>query len=118
MTQLESARKGIITDEMHYVAKREDLVPELIRDEVARGRMVIPANIHHLAKRLEPMAIGVASAYALTRVIASFLFGVTPRDPIVFVGVPLLLSSVAFVGVWLPARRASRVDPVIALRVD
>lgn len=62
MTQLESARKGIITDEMYYVAKREDLEPELIRDEVARGRMVIPANTVHLTKCLEPMAIGVASA--------------------------------------------------------
>src|SRR6188474_271240 len=61
MTQLESARKGVITDEMHFVAKREDLEPELVRSEVARGRMVIPANIHHLKRRLEPMAIGVAS---------------------------------------------------------
>src|SRR5947209_5048463 len=61
LTQLEAARKGIITDEMHYVAQREDLALELIRDEVARGRMVIPANTVHLAKRLEPMAIGVAA---------------------------------------------------------
>lgn len=61
MTQLESARQGTITPEMEYVAKREDLPVELIRDEVARGRMVIPANIHHLAKRLEPMCIGIAS---------------------------------------------------------
>ena len=61
MTQLESARQGTITPEMEFVAKREDLPVELIRDEVARGRMVIPANIHHLAKRLEPMCIGVAS---------------------------------------------------------
>src|ERR1700738_4820863 len=61
MTQLEAARMGEITNEMKFVAAREDLAPELIRDEVARGRMVIPANIHHLAKRLEPMAIGVAS---------------------------------------------------------
>ncbi len=61
MTQLESARQGIITDEMRFVAAREDLDPELIRSEVARGRMVIPANIVHLQKRLEPMAIGVAS---------------------------------------------------------
>src|SRR5436309_263177 len=61
MTQLDAARKGIITDEMHFVAKREDLSPELIRDEVARGRMVIPANKVHLTKRLEPMCIGVAS---------------------------------------------------------
>src|SRR5947208_5864823 len=61
MTQLEAARQGTMTPEMHYVAKREDLDPELIRAEVARGRMVIPANVHHLQKRLEPMAIGVAA---------------------------------------------------------
>jgi phosphomethylpyrimidine synthase len=58
-TQMHYARKGIITEEMHYVAKREGLPPELIRSEVARGRMIIPANIHHT--NLEPMAIGVAS---------------------------------------------------------
>jgi phosphomethylpyrimidine synthase len=62
MTQLESARQGVITPEMEFVARREDLEPELIRSEVARGRMVIPANVNHLSKHLEPMAIGVASA--------------------------------------------------------
>ena len=62
MTQIEAARQGTITDEMRYVARREDLDPELIRDEVARGRMVIPANKEHLKKRLEPMGIGVAAA--------------------------------------------------------
>src|SRR5271167_4711842 len=61
MTQMESARRGVVTDEMRFVAEREDLDAELIRDEVARGRMVIPANRVHLTKRLEPMAIGVAS---------------------------------------------------------
>src|SRR4029077_1415106 len=61
MTQMEAARKGVVTDEMRFVAEREDLDPELIRDEVGRGRMVIPANKVHLTKRLEPMAIGVAS---------------------------------------------------------
>src|SRR5438270_9920984 len=60
-TQLEAARAGVVTDEMHFVARREDLDAELIRAEVARGRMVIPANKVHLSKRLEPMAIGVAS---------------------------------------------------------
>src|ERR1700732_1905370 len=61
MTQMESARKGVVTDEMRFVAEREDLDAELIRDEWARGRMFIPANTVHLTKRLEPMAIGVAS---------------------------------------------------------
>jgi phosphomethylpyrimidine synthase len=58
-TQMHYARKGIVTPEMEYVARREQLAPELVRGEVARGRMIIPANWNHLA--LEPMAIGVAS---------------------------------------------------------
>jgi len=57
-TQMYLARHGEITDAMRYVAEREHLAPEVIRDEVARGRLVIPANIHHLAGKLEPMAIG------------------------------------------------------------
>jgi phosphomethylpyrimidine synthase len=58
-SQMHYARQGLITEEMDYVAKREKLPPTLIRDEVARGRMVIPANINH--PNLEPMAIGIAS---------------------------------------------------------
>jgi phosphomethylpyrimidine synthase len=53
------ARKGVVTEEMRFIARRERLEPELIRDEVARGRMIIPANINH--PNLEPMCIGVAS---------------------------------------------------------
>jgi phosphomethylpyrimidine synthase len=49
MTQLESARKGIVTAEMRRVAERENSTPEFVRDEVARGRLVIPANVRHLA---------------------------------------------------------------------
>jgi len=58
-TQMHYAKKGIITKEMEYVAKVEDILPELVRSEVARGRMIIPANINHTS--LEPMAIGIAS---------------------------------------------------------
>src|ERR1700731_3527108 len=58
-TQLYYARKGVITEEMNFVARRENLSPEVVRSEVARGRMIIPANIHHT--NLEPMCIGVAS---------------------------------------------------------
>ncbi len=61
MTQIESARRGEITPEMEFVANREQLTPELIRDEVAAGRMVIPANIEHLKGSLEPMGIGIAA---------------------------------------------------------
>jgi phosphomethylpyrimidine synthase len=58
VSQMHYARLGIITEEMGYVAKREKLAPELVRSEVARGRAIIPANIHHT--NLEPMGIGVA----------------------------------------------------------
>src|SRR5262245_17579951 len=60
-TQLQTARSGQITPEMDFVAKREDLPAEAIRQEIAAGRMVIPANKVHLAGRLEPMGIGIAS---------------------------------------------------------
>ncbi len=59
VSQMHLAKNGVITEEMHYVAAREDLEAEFIRSEVARGRMVIPANINHV--NLEPMAIGVHS---------------------------------------------------------
>src|ERR1700756_3290952 len=58
-SQMHFARKGLITEEMVYVAEREHITPELVRDEIAAGRMIIPANINH--PELEPMAIGVAS---------------------------------------------------------
>src|SRR5882672_4920854 len=58
-SQMHYARKGIITDEMAYIAHKEKIAPELVRDEVARGRMIIPANINH--PELEPMCIGVES---------------------------------------------------------
>jgi putative ABC transport system permease protein len=64
------------------------------------------------------VAIGAAAAFGPSRVIASFLFGVTARDALVFTVAPALLTAVAFVGVWLPARRAANVDPVVALREE
>ena len=58
-TQMHYARRGVVTEEMNFVARRENLTPEIVRSEVARGRMIIPANLHHT--NLEPMCIGVAS---------------------------------------------------------
>jgi putative ABC transport system permease protein len=64
------------------------------------------------------VVIGLGAAFGLARLITTFLFGVTARDPLVFIGVPALLAAVAFFAVWLPARRASQVDPLIALRYE
>src|SRR6059036_3724992 len=70
-TQLVSARQGPITSQMRRVAEREGLPPELIRDEIARGRLIIPANVHHLAKRLDPMAIGAVAKVKINANIGS-----------------------------------------------
>jgi putative ABC transport system permease protein len=63
-------------------------------------------------------AAGIGAALGLTRLIASFLFGVKPWDPMTFVAVPLLLTAVALLAVWVPAFRASKVDPMQALRAE
>ena len=64
------------------------------------------------------VALGLGGAFLLAKFITAFLFGVTARDPVVFAGVPVVLSAIAFLSVWLPARRASKVDPIIALRAE
>ena len=64
------------------------------------------------------MVLGICASFALTRLIASFLFGVKSWDPVVFVAVPAILSAVALLAVWLPAARASRLNPMAALRAE
>lgn len=73
---------------------------------------------HGMRLALIGVVAGAAASLALTRLIATFLFGVKPWDPAVFISVPLILIAVALVAVWLPAARASAVDPIQALRAE
>jgi putative ABC transport system permease protein len=71
-----------------------------------------------MALTLIGVVIGTGGAFWLTRFLASFLFGVRTLDPIAFLAMPLLLSAVALLAIWMPAKRATRVDPMTALRLE
>ena len=60
--------------------------------------------------------LGLGAAYGMTRLLTAFLFGVKPADPLVFAGVPVVLALVSLLAIWVPASRATRIDPVLALR--
>ncbi len=64
------------------------------------------------------MVAGLMASLALTRAIGSLLVDITPTDPVTFLGVSLLLAAVALIASYIPARRAARVDPILALRAE
>ncbi len=81
---------------------------DVLRLVLARALRIVVAGV----------IVGLAGAAGVTRVLQTFLFGVTPTDPIVFTIVTLLLMAVGLMAAWLPARRATRIDPCAALRAE
>jgi predicted permease len=97
-------RRREIGVRMALGAERRDV----FRLVIARALRIVVAGL----------IVGLAAAVAVTRVLQRFLFGVTPTDPIAFTVVTLLLLAVGLMAAWLPARRASRIDPWVALRAE
>ncbi|MGA9462707.1 MAG: ABC transporter permease [Terracidiphilus sp.] len=91
-----------------------------IRIALGADRRAIRALVvrHGMGLTLIGVVLGMGAAFGLTRFLASFLFGVKRWDPLVFIVVPLVLTAVALIAVWLPATRASKLNPMVALRVE
>jgi putative ABC transport system permease protein len=112
------AAVGVYGVTTYTVARRTHEVGIRIALGAGRGHVLTLVLRQGLRTIALALALGLAAAAAASRLLASQLFGVSTADPVTFTAVPLLLATVAFIACYLPARRATRVDPIVALRAE
>jgi putative ABC transport system permease protein len=107
---------GIYGVMSHAVAERTREIGVRMALGAQAGNVMKMVLRHGMALAVAGVTIGLAASFALTRVISGLLFGVQPTDPTTLVAITLLLLTVALVSCLIPARRATKVDPLVALR--
>jgi putative ABC transport system permease protein len=109
---------GIYGVMAHFVTRRRKEIGIRMALGAQRSDVLKLVVMEGMGLAVIGVAVGLAASFALTRIIANLLFGIGPTDPTTLIEVSFLLASVAFFACWIPARRASRVDPIVTLRTE
>ena len=117
-TALVLALAGIYGVTAYWVEQRTREIGVRMALGAVPGDVLRLVLAHGLGTVVAGVAFGLAGSFALTRAMQSLLFGVSPFDPITFLGVAFLLAAVALLASYIPARRATRIDPMVALRYE
>lgn len=102
----------------YNVARRTGEIGIRMALGATRGHIAWPTLREAVLLAVVGLAVGVPAPLVLTRLIQSQLYGVSPADPTTLVGAGMLLAVVSIVAAWIPARRATRIDPMLALRCE